>query len=217
MTKAVRRGSGAKCWGESNKATGRLGVAAPACWMMSGWWDAGRGDNCVRRCGGTVPASPAPLASRPFAAGPGKKTQEQQLYTTAAAADDDHTLSQRHVRQRVACMPHLYWRDHAIPVPARSTQVPEDARSIKKFCNNPSINYYYLLPSFVILNALMFFVIKRSTIILLLWWQRFASTLPLTLMTKITHFWFLISLRSISSSPGSHKNVLFFSRPHTQT
>jgi len=52
----------------------------------------------------------------------------------------------------------LYWRGHGIPVPARSTQVPEDTRSIKKFCNNPSISYYYLLPSFVILNALSFFV-----------------------------------------------------------
>lgn len=79
----------------------------------------------------------------PFRSWSRGKTHKQQLYTTAV---DDHTLSQRHARRRVTCTPrHAYWR--GVQVPTRSPWwVPEDARSIKTFCNNPSHYYYYLLP-----------------------------------------------------------------------
>lgn len=103
--------------------------------------------------------------------------------------------------------------------PQGRRQVPEDARSIKTFCNNPLIRYYCLLPSFVILNALSLFVIKRLTIY-------YNNNVVMAAVCKYTttdlndqNNTLLISYPSSIDSEPSRKpqNVFFFSRPHTKT
>jgi len=83
---------------------------------MGRWW------------GGTVPAIPAPLASRPFAAGPGEKTAQ----TTAVQYRRRRPYPIAKARAS-ACrmyMPHVYWR--GMPVIARSP-VSFRGRTLNKY------------------------------------------------------------------------------------